>query len=166
MNIFQIWKDIGERVPFIARKGHWSQHSSVLITKVEIKKFPYGDAYGISLNNGFVNSKNEKLSSPGVYAWYLVSDNLPEINENISLKDIDESKNAIAYQIDQVLNFGKNQGYTIREVFSAEPQYLEWLIINKENFILSTDCVKKLKKMQSEYWFNRYVLLINYSKMR
>ncbi|QRI48307.1 hypothetical protein JQC76_09335 [Elizabethkingia anophelis] len=166
MNIFQIWKEIGERVPFMVKKGYWSDYSNVLITRIDIKKYPYGDAYGISCNNGNLTGESEKLNSPGVYDWKLISDNFPTVNENITINDIDQSKNIFAYQTNTVVNFGKYSNENIHNIFNKDPKYIEWLIVNKKEFSLSVECIKYLKNHKKDYWFNKYALLINFNKLK
>ena len=38
------------------------------------------------------------------------------------------------YKPDDLLNFGKNSGISLREIYQFEPTYLEWLIINVPSF--------------------------------
>lgn len=47
-NIFQLWELAGEKVPFRAIKETWSGRKGqfVLVEKIEIKKWPYGTAWG------------------------------------------------------------------------------------------------------------------------
>jgi|JI7StandDraft_1071085.scaffolds.fasta_scaffold254791_1 hypothetical protein len=37
---------------------------------------------------------------------------------------------------EDVLDFGKNSGFTLEEVYQFQPNYIVWLIFNKENFAI------------------------------
>lgn len=78
-NLFQIWYDLGQKVPFAVRRESWNPASSYeVVTKVEIGKFPYGKAWG------YFRRREQNLSEPdgepcevncaGCYQWFLVDD--------------------------------------------------------------------------------------------
>ena len=58
-NIFQIWDDIGRKTPFAVRRDNWSKKYYAIVEKVEINKFPYGNAYGFSTINGIYSNHFE-----------------------------------------------------------------------------------------------------------
>jgi hypothetical protein len=73
LNIFQIWRENGERLPFKVRKDSWSEslgHFAV-IEKIEIGKWPYGKAYGQYFFHR-VPGRKEEIRSAGTYSWTLV----------------------------------------------------------------------------------------------
>jgi len=47
-NLFELWKENNESLPFKAILDSWSEAAGnyVLVEKIEIKKWPYGVAYG------------------------------------------------------------------------------------------------------------------------
>ena len=77
-NVFQIWKDNGEKLPFFVRRFSWSKNSKFLVTKVKInwsyykeKGKLYGKAYGHYLNDNR-KDKSAELNCAGSYQWELV----------------------------------------------------------------------------------------------
>jgi len=80
-NIFEIWKENGEKIPFAVRRNNWTENFYTVVTKVEIKKWPYGKAYGYSTINGkFTNHysydngwrKEGTIPCAGCYQWTFV----------------------------------------------------------------------------------------------
>ncbi len=69
-NIYQLWALAGEAVPFKAVKETWSQRKGqfYLVEKVEIKKWPYGSAWGRYCDGGKVGEP-EKIANAGTYTW-------------------------------------------------------------------------------------------------
>lgn len=51
-NVFEIWKDNSEYVPFAVRRDNWPDYCYTVVVKIEIKKYPYGNAYGFPVRNG------------------------------------------------------------------------------------------------------------------
>ena len=45
LNVFQIWRKYGEKTPFAVRRRSWHPESCFIVTSIEVKKFPYGEAY-------------------------------------------------------------------------------------------------------------------------
>jgi hypothetical protein len=89
LNVFQIWRESGERVPFAVRRDSWNPESFFIVTSIEIKKFPYGSASGyfvsyrdskhladscfeVDLVEVEKNSEFTGLSSAGCYEWVRV----------------------------------------------------------------------------------------------
>jgi hypothetical protein len=65
-NIFEIWKDNEEKVPFTVRRQNWSDQYYTIVTKIEITKWPYGNAYGYPTINGnysnhYMYDKNSRI---------------------------------------------------------------------------------------------------------
>lgn len=78
-NIFQIWKENEEKVPFAVRRWNWYENYYAVIERVEITKFPYGKAYGFAVANGKYSNhydskwnKKYPISCSGCYQWKLV----------------------------------------------------------------------------------------------
>ena len=53
-NIFQLWRDNGEQVPFVVVKSTWSAASGhfLIVEEVKVKRWPYGDTWGSYHWNG------------------------------------------------------------------------------------------------------------------
>jgi hypothetical protein len=88
-NIFEIWRDNGETVPFAVRRWNWSDQYYTIVTKIEIKKWPYGNAYGYPTINGMYSDhynydKNwrtkKMIPCAGCYQWTIV--------ENVTLSKV------------------------------------------------------------------------------
>lgn len=50
------------------------------------------------------------------------------------------------YMPNDVLDFGKNKGLALREIYQFEPTYIEWLIINRDDFRIDIDSFERLPK--------------------
>lgn len=48
------------------------------------------------------------------------------------------------YYPDDVLNFGKNQGVSLKEVYKYQPSYIEWAIINISDFKIHIESFENL----------------------
>ena len=80
-NVFQIWHENGEEVPFLVRKPEWHGDSYFMVTRIEVspEKWKHfdktGDIYGKAF--GFFYRRGERvtvggpteLSNSGVYKW-------------------------------------------------------------------------------------------------
>lgn len=70
-NIFQLWRDNGEVLPFKVAKSSWSTEAGhyLIVERIEIKTWPYGAAWGQYHWRGVPGEKNEKINQPGTYTW-------------------------------------------------------------------------------------------------
>ena len=71
-NIFQLWRDNGEQVPFVVVKSTWSAASGhfLIVEEVKVKRWPYGDAWGsYHWNGSHDGGPREKISAAGTYNW-------------------------------------------------------------------------------------------------
>lgn len=73
-NIFQLWKENGERLPFKVAKSTWSAEAGhyLVVERVEIKKWPYGDAWGQYHWKGKPGPR-EKIKAAGTYNWKVLN---------------------------------------------------------------------------------------------
>jgi hypothetical protein len=69
-NIFELWKENGEKLPFKAIINSWSEEKGhyAIIEKVEVKTWPYGDAYGQYFFHGKAGERG-KIRNAGTYRW-------------------------------------------------------------------------------------------------
>lgn len=82
-NIFQIWKDLGEKVPFTVRRLNWEPRYGLLIEKVVIEEWPEGKAFGYPTEEGEPSNyshliypgwrKGDSLPNAGTNQWILMS---------------------------------------------------------------------------------------------
>ncbi len=92
-NVFQIWNENGQKVPFIVQKLGWQSDSFFKVSKVEVaeKNWKYfketGDIYGKAF--GFFYRRDEQigqrgpteLANPGVYKWRQVHEEITPSNQ-------------------------------------------------------------------------------------
>jgi hypothetical protein len=80
-NIFQLWKENGEQVPFAVAKSTWSAEAGhyLIVERVGIKEWPYGSAWGHYHWNGLPGPR-EKVKAAGTYNWKRVE---PKPDRNI-----------------------------------------------------------------------------------
>jgi hypothetical protein len=71
-NIFQLWRDAGERVPFRVVRNSWSATRShvLIVERVELDKWPYGKAWGTFYYEGSP-PEGGRIGVAGTYAWRL-----------------------------------------------------------------------------------------------
>lgn len=72
-NIFQLWEENGQRVPFTVAKSSWSAEKGhyLVVEEIRIKKWPYGDAWGQYFWNGQPGER-DKIKAAGTYSWKLL----------------------------------------------------------------------------------------------
>lgn len=49
------------------------------------------------------------------------------------------------YSLETVMNFGKYNGLTTKEIIELEPSYISWTILNLEHFYLDDNSIKYLQ---------------------
>jgi len=71
-NIFEIWKENGEKLPFKVIRNSWDENKGhfALVKKIEIGKWPYGKAYGQYFYYGKPGIIGI-IGCAGTYAWKL-----------------------------------------------------------------------------------------------
>ena len=69
-NVFQLWRLAGQQVPFKVVKDTWSGRAGqfMLVEEVEIKKWPYGTAWGRYCNGSDIGELM-KVANAGTYTW-------------------------------------------------------------------------------------------------
>jgi len=72
-NIFELWRENGENLPFKVRLDSWSDSLGhyALIEDVKVKKWPYGDAFGQYFFYKKPGRKGE-IDNSGCYRWKIV----------------------------------------------------------------------------------------------
>lgn len=181
-NIFQIWDEIGRKTPFAVRRDNWSEKFYTIVEKVEIKKFPYGYAYGFSTTNGVYTNhydydstwrRKRIIPCCGCYQWTLVenvdSEHLKKTNENLR-NEIIEKLPIIKdifniYGQNSKLKFGKLNGKTISEIYKVEPTYLEWCINNINGFAIEQKTIYYLTNLSVDFNFTKETIQLNKKKL-
>lgn len=72
-NIFELWQDNGQQLPFKVAKSTWSAEAGhyLIVDEVKIKKWPYGAAWGRYHWQG-VAGPREPVKAAGTYNWKLL----------------------------------------------------------------------------------------------
>lgn len=75
-NVFYLWKEKGEDIPFKIRRVTWNPDNDlhILVTKIEIEKWPYGIAWGVYIKNG-KKQKEDVIDCAGNYSWEFFEEN-------------------------------------------------------------------------------------------
>ncbi len=50
------------------------------------------------------------------------------------------------YKPEDIIDFGKNKGYTLAQIWKYEPTYISWLILNHDSFCIDVIKFKHLPK--------------------
>ncbi len=181
-NIFQIWDDIGRITPFAVRRDNWSKKYYAIVEKVEINKFPYGNAYGFSTINGIYSNHFEHDSKwrrkriipcCGCYQWSLVKnvdfEKIEKVNQIRKKEIVDQlpivKDKFIVYEQESPLIFGKHKGKTINEVFQIEPTYLEWSIENINGFVIAEKTINIFTNNSKDFNFKTETVIKNNEKL-
>jgi len=181
-NIFQIWDDIGRITPFAVRRDNWSKKYYAIVEKVEINKFPYGNAYGFSTINGIYSNHFEHDSKwrrkriipcCGCYQWTLV-----EIVDSVEIEKANQTRKKeivdklpivrdkfTVYEQESTLNFGKYKGKTINEIYQFEPTYIEWCIEKINGFAIAEKTINFLIKKSMNFSFKEETIIKNNEKL-
>lgn len=160
-NIFQIWSEIGKRVPFAVRRDNWSSEYYTIVEKIELRRFPYGYAYGYPTINGEysdhydydIDWKNKKLiPCTGCYQWSFVPDaNLPNTkNESVADNKRKNIKKPTELNRESIIKFGKYRGKTLENVFKENLSYIFWCIRNVASFYINTQEIYELANESKE----------------
>jgi len=133
LNIFQIWEAIGKEVPFAVRRNNWANQFYTIVEKVEIKKWPYGNAYGYPTVNGrysnhYVYDKSWKtkglIPCAGCYQWTLVEG--VTISKNFSVLNTAQPLER-TQDIPRPVITEKPRGHTFNELRILYPKaYAKW----------------------------------------
>ncbi|MCZ4090609.1 hypothetical protein [Sinorhizobium psoraleae] len=70
-NVFQLWKEGGEKLPFTVIRWTWGPASYFLVEKLEIGKRRYGKAWGRFVRDG-VAGEPQKMDNAGSHQWKIV----------------------------------------------------------------------------------------------
>jgi len=171
-NIFEIWDSLDRKTPFAVRRDNWSVEYYTIVENVECEKMPYGKAFGFPTKNGQYSThyeydkkwrKERLIPCCGCYQWSLVNNADLENYKN----GVKASENEVkgANSLNSRLYFGKYKDQTIDEVFNLNPNYIEWLIVNIDNFLLTSDTFEYLNSLNPNFKFSDNVKMINDSKL-
>ncbi|MBR5030416.1 MAG: hypothetical protein IKX63_04865 [Muribaculaceae bacterium] len=135
-NVFQIYYNIGKRLPFqvkrspMGTKGSYNEEyryskegRTFMVESVKIHNRIYGEAYGYMMIDGirvdndlYMEEYNGTIPSAGSGEWVLID--VPGVNLNEIFP---------VHDPDFVVPFGKYKGKTLEEIYKIDPQYVFWL---------------------------------------
>lgn len=132
-SLISIYYDIGRALPFCAQRFpdgrvsefYKSQYYEVHQIKPKGKGGQYGDAYGYLYRNGVkVSNEMEQISCAACGSWVLI-DILGE-----------PTKISKMHYPDDVVDFGKYKGKTIRYIYENDRSYLSWIERSIPTFLM------------------------------
>lgn len=157
-NIFQIWKEIGKKVPFGVRRDNWSNEYYTIVEKIEIRRWPYGSAFGYPTINGKYSNhyeysnewvKAKLIPGAGSYQWtFAPVAKLPEMNKDNIPSQNKKNKKLNEFSKTSFFDFGKYKGKTLENIFKENPNYIFWCIRNIPSFYVHTANLKELSTAQ------------------
>lgn len=140
-NIFQIYYNIGKRLPFQVKRSpmglkgscdteyRYSQEGQTfMVEEIKIHNKIYGSAKGYCLIDGKRCDEYMEIPCAGCGEWVLVDVPNANIDEIFPL-----------HQANDILMFGKYKGKTFEEVFIIDEQYLHWLTQSDPYFRIDFD---------------------------
>ena len=154
-NVFNIYYNIGKRVPFQVKRSplglkgsrdidyRYSQEGrTFMVERVEIRNRVYGTAYGYLMIDGVRDDHNPYMEhyEPGTVPcagcgeWVLIDVPGVDLEEVFPL-----------HKPDFVLPFGKYKGETLLNVFLKDSGYIDWLLQDKW-FRIDINALNSLKQ--------------------
>lgn len=155
-NVFQIYYNIGKRLPFQVKRSplglkgsydetyRYSQEGrTFMVESLKIRNKTYGTAYGYCMIDGLRDDNNEYMKSyedgtvpcAGCGGWVLIDIPGVDMNEVFPI-----------HGPEFTLQFGKYKGETIAEVYIKDPQYILWLTNSDRYFRIDINALKEFVK--------------------
>jgi hypothetical protein len=148
-NIFQLWKDNAERLPFAVRRDNWAAEFLTVVESVEITRWPYGIATGYAALNGIPNDHYEYdgawragrvIPCAGSYQWTMVAGKLVDgrwVEEGEWKPPVVLDRKASLLRAGDALPFGKqHRGKLIEAVIGEHPDYVSWMLTNVNSIVI------------------------------
>ena len=146
-NIFELWRNNGELLPFGARRDSWAATTHVLVESIKIRRWPYGEAFGWVYVHGMPQQPLDpkapvsapggvpNISCAGCYQWsYVALDGCP-VGEPVPLKP--KRVRAVKVRVlasGDLIGFGKYRTTSIDDVFRDNPGWVKWALQTVEDF--------------------------------
>ena len=161
-NIFNIYYNIGKRLPFQVkrvREGMYgcrnkeefytSKGKTFMVERIE-PRGKYGKAYGYCMWDGERNDEYMKQTYPditdgeipccGCGDWVLVD-----------VPGVDMSEVFPIHKPDDIIQFGQHKGETYREIYQKDPKYIYWLMEQDYYFNIDMDSLTGLDPKDPQY---------------
>lgn len=152
-NIMELYYNIGRALPFTAQRfpdgrvSDWYRSQYVQVVKVmpHGKYGKYGKAFGFYYRNG----ERADSSDEETLCWCKKDETEPQEIPNSGcgswrLLDIQGepcSEKPKLLGLDDVIDFGKYKGVTIREVVEKDWQYIEWAVLQSQRLYVDVEAV-------------------------
>lgn len=153
-SLISIYYNIGRALPFVAQRfpdgrvSSWykAQYVEVHDVKPSGKGGKYGNAYGFYFRNG---ERADVFENDPEHSWCMKDDDVPKDIPCAGcgswiLLDIQGEPTAEPtkiYTLDDVLEKGKYQGKTLREVIHSDWGWVKWAIDSSEQFYFDLEAV-------------------------
>ena len=149
-NIFNIYYNIGKRLPFqvkrcevgLQRSINWGNRLSTkgrtfMVEKIE-PKGKYGKAYGYSLEDNKLSEEYLRFYYPNYKAGEIVEIPCAGCGEwvLIDVPNVDINEIFPLHLPEEIMPFGKFKGKSLQEIYEAEPQYIFWLLDQDPYYIV------------------------------
>jgi len=152
-NIMELYYNIGRALPFTAQRfpdgrvSDWYRSQYVQVVKVmpHGKYGKYGKAFGFYYRNG------ERADSSDIegLCWCKKEDQEPQEIPNsgcgswmlLDIQGEPSTDNPKVLGLDDVIDFGKYKGVTIREVIKKDWQYIEWAVLQSQRLYVDVEAV-------------------------
>lgn len=160
-NIFNIYYNIGRRLPFQVKRCErglarsrdegtmYSQKGRSFIVERINPRGKYGKAYGKCLVDGVPNDEyreqyypeinDEEIPCAGCGEWVLIDVPGADLNEIFPPR-----------KPDYIINFGKYKGKTIQEIYQQDPKYIYWLLDKDHYFRVDIDELLNIPKISAD----------------
>lgn len=156
-SLISIWYNIGRALPFRAQRfpdgrvSDWYKNQFVEVHHVKPggKGGIYGHAYGFYYRNGVRANANDRESS-----WCKIDDTEPKeipcgaCGSWVLLDIMGEptQEHTKIYGLDDILDFGKHKGKTLKEIIREDFQWIEWALNYSDHFHCDIDAVIEERK--------------------
>ncbi len=70
----------------------------------------------------------------------------------------------IHHSVTQILNFGKFEGKTIKEIIELQPSYIDWCTINLNHFFITNNLIKEIREIIPNFALSAKAIEINDEK--
>ena len=152
-NIMELYYNIGRALPFTAQRfpdgrvSDWYRSQYVQVVKVmpHGKYGKYGKAFGFYYRNG------ERADSSDIegLCWCKKDDQEPQEIPNsgcgswmlLDIQGEPSTDNPKVLGLDDVIDFGKYKGVTIREVIEKDWHYIEWAVLQSQRLYVDVEAV-------------------------
>jgi hypothetical protein len=174
-NLFQIWKDNAQELPFAAWIDSWSKERYTIVEEIKVQKWPYGIARGYPTVNGVPSEiydnypdwkRDRIIPNSGVYRWEQVPVKLVNgiyVKDNDQFSGIKVAGNAKLYSGESIFNFGKYKGKTVAQVMVENKSYIKWLVLSVNTVVFEEQCL--VVAFENNNQEDREVITVNTYKL-